>query len=261
MPGDRPDRFDKAAAAGADAVILDLEDAVAPESKHQALDHVASWLAGGGRAVVRVNASGTTWHDAEIDVLRPSGAPIMLPKTECRDALATVAARLSGTPRIIALIETARGVRDIDDLCAEGGVARIALGNVDLSAELGVDAASQHALAYTRGRLVIASASAGLPAPIDGVTTAIDDLASLERDTEHGQEMGFGGKLCIHPRQVQTVNTGYSPTASDVAWARRIVNADGGAGGVLVVDGKMVDAPLVRRAQHIIAQDRNSTQA
>ncbi|MFJ9390854.1 HpcH/HpaI aldolase/citrate lyase family protein [Nocardioides sp. NPDC101246] len=254
VPGDRPERFTKAAASGADVVVLDLEDAVAPAAKEAALTHVLAWLAEGNRAAVRINGVGTPTHDSEVAALAGTGAAVMLPKSDSAAAVTDTVTRLAGEP-VIALVETAVGVRDADAIAAVEGVARLALGTVDLAAELGVDHASYAAMAYSRGRLVVASAAAGLPGPIDGVTVRLDDPAQLDADLAVSGELGLAAKLCIHPRQVETVNAAFSPTEEEIAWARRIVEAmTAGGGGVVVVDGAMVDAPVLARARRILSR-------
>lgn len=251
VPGDRPERFEKAAASGADAVVLDLEDAVAPAAKEAALANVLAWLRGGHGAIVRINALGTPTHAAEISALAGTGAVVMLPKADSAAAIANVVARLAGE-LVVALVETARGVRDVDEIAAAPGVIRLALGTVDLAAELGVAHTSYAALAYSRGRLVVASAAAGLPGPIDGVTTAINEPDLLRSDVTAAAEVGLTGKLCIHPSQVAAVNAAYAPTADEVDWAHRVV-AGMADGGVAVVDGAMVDAPVLTRARRILS--------
>lgn len=251
VPGDRPERFEKAAASGADAVVLDLEDAVAPAAKEAALANVLAWLRDGHDGIVRINGLGTPTHAAEISALAGTGAVVMMPKADSAAAIADVVARLAGEP-IVALVETAQGVRDVDQIAAALGVLRLALGTVDLAAELGVAHTSYAALAYSRGRLVVASAAAGLPGPIDGVTATIKDPELLRSDVTAAAEMGLTGKLCIHPSQVGAVNAAYAPTADEVAWAHRVVSAMAD-GGVAVVDGAMVDAPVLIRARRILS--------
>jgi citrate lyase subunit beta/citryl-CoA lyase len=254
VPGDRPERFAKAAATAADAVIIDLEDAVAPASKAAALGHALAWLGDGGSAVVRVNAVGTPWHDHEVTQLARTAAIVMVPKAESVDALESVGDRLGGD-RVVALVETARGIRDAEQVCSARGVVRAALGNVDLSAELGVDPGSHAALAYARGRLVVAAAAAGIASPIDGVTTALDSPGVLAADLAVTRELGFGGKLCIHPRQVDAVNAALRPSETELTWAHRIMGTADST-GVSVVDGVMIDAPVLARAAGILARDR-----
>jgi citrate lyase subunit beta/citryl-CoA lyase len=251
VPGDRPERFAKAAESGADAVVLDLEDAVAPAVKAEALEHVVAWLGAGNAAVVRVNAAGTPTHDTELAALAGTGAVVMLPKTDSAAQVAAVRARVGA---VLALVETPRGVTAADEIAA-AGVVRLALGTVDLAAELGVDPASPSAFAYSRGRLVMASAAAGLPGPVDGVTVRLDDPTVLDVDLAHARELGLGAKLCIHPKQVAAVNAAFSPSAAELAWAERIVfAAEASSSGVVVVDGAMVDAPVVTRARRILSR-------
>lgn len=254
VPGDRPERFAKAASSGADTVVLDLEDAVAAEAKDAALDNVVAWLAAGHRAVVRVTAVGTATLSDQLDALAGTGAVVMLPKAESADQVSDVSARL-GDGEVIALVETPAGVRDVDAVAAAEGVVRLALGTVDLAAELGVDPESHEAFAYARSRLVIASAAAGLPGPVDGVSVRLDDAEALRRDLAVSTTLGFTGKLCIHPRQVAAVNDAFAPTAEQLAWARRVLDAAAG-GGVAVVDGAMVDAPVVTRAERLVSRAR-----
>lgn len=256
VPGDRPERFAKAAASGADEVVLDLEDAVAPTAKAEALAHVLNWLEAGNRAVVRVNAVGTETHASEVAALAGTNAAVMLPKAEAADLIADVHARL-GDHEILALIETAQGVRDAGAIAQVPGVARLVLGTVDLGAELGVDAASHEAFGYSRGRLVIASAAAGLPGPVDGVTVRLDNTRVLEEDLRMARTLGFSGKLCIHPAQVAAVNDALAPSAAELQWAERILAAVAGTdGGVVSVDGAMVDRPVVLRAERLVSRAR-----
>lgn len=253
VPGDRPERFDKAAATGAGTVIIDLEDAVAPDAKAAALARALAWIREGHEAVVRVNGVGTAWHEAEIAALAATDAGIMVPKSQSAGELAAVQSVVGD--RIIALVETARGIRDADAVASAPGVLRLALGNVDLAAELGIDPASHAALAYARGHLVLASAAAGISPPVDGVTTALHSSAVLEADLAVTRELGFGGKLCIHPRQVNPVNDSLRPSDDELAWARRAL-ASVRTDGVSVVDGEMIDAPVVARAARLIARAR-----
>ena len=249
VPGNRPDRFAKARDSGADITILDLEDAVPSGEKQDARASVLDWAIAHEGCVVRINALGTPWSADELRALNGSGVPVMVPKLETVEDLRHVAAKLSGSP-VIGLVETPRGVLAAQALAESGILTRLAFGNVDFAAVLGVDPDSQAALASARGTLVLASATADLAAPIDGVSTRLDDVDALEMDLAHGRELGFAAKLCIHPRQVGRVNAAMGPSAKEVAWAERVLAH--AQDGVAVVDGAMVDAPVVARAQRII---------
>lgn len=253
VPGDRPERFAKAAAAGADLVVLDLEDAVAPDVKDTARADVADWL---DRAevlcAVRVNATAPLL-DADLAALAGS-APrlVMLPKAEDPALVADVVARLPRGSRVVALVETARGVLTAPAVAAVPGVERLAFGSFDLAAELGVDPDHGPAMATARGALVLASAAAGLAAPVDGVTGAVDDAQRLAADVATSRALGFAAKLCIHPRQVPAVAEAFAPSADERAWAERVL-AGAGDNGVAVVDGRMIDKPVVDRARRVLA--------
>ncbi|ASQ93426.1 CoA ester lyase [Streptomyces sp. 11-1-2] len=250
VPGHRPDRFDKAARSGADLVIVDLEDAVAAEGKQRARQDAADWPGLGGRTVVRVNAPGTPWFEADLRTAADHGCPVMVPKAEDSAALADIAARTAGRCPLIPLIETALGVERAYDLCSMPGVVRAAFGNVDLAAQLGVAHDDILALAHARSRLVLASAAAGICPPVDGVTTAVRDTQALTADTAHARRLGFSGKLCIHPTQIGPVADGFTPSESELRWAQAVL----GAGeAVTTVDGHMVDKPVLERARNILA--------
>ena len=253
VPGDRPDRFPKAMASGAHEVILDLEDAVAPAAKGSARDAVAAWLAAGRRAVVRINAADTAWYEDDLAMLRPlSGAVLMLPKAEPGSAAQTAAA-LAGRP-IIALLETARGFMALQSLAAAAGVVRIAFGSVDFSADTGV-ADEGDALTAVRVQIVLASRNAGLASPVDGVSVEFTDQERMRLEALRSRQLGFGGKLCIHPRQVEAVHAAFRPTAAEVEWASRVLAAfEASRGSATAADGKMVDKPVVERARRIAAE-------
>ncbi|WP_328609141.1 CoA ester lyase [Amycolatopsis sp. NBC_00345] len=252
VPGHRPDRFAKAAASGADLVILDLEDAVAPDRKDDAREHVRAWLAEGHPAVVRVNPGDTPWHDEDVAAIRNLASAVMLPKAEAPQQIEALAAGLPGTP-ILPLIETALGVVQAVAVCAAEAVVRPAFGNVDLAAQIGVDHTSHEALRHARSAVVLAAAAAGRAAPVDGVTTALEDVVILDADLEHAKSLGFTAKLCLHPRQVPLANRALSPTDDEIAWAHRMLSQRA-CGSVTVVDGQMVDRPVLLRAQAILAR-------
>jgi citrate lyase subunit beta/citryl-CoA lyase len=259
VPGHQSARFDKACQSGADAVVLDLEDAVPPDRKDEARTQVAQWLAGRGAGdgagpmiVVRINAADTPWHAADVDLCRHAGVDaLMLPKAEGAAVLRAIGARLPAVA-LLPLVETARGVARLDEIAAAPGVQRLVFGTIDFQADLDIEGDGDELL-YFRSRMVLASRVAGLQPPVDGVSTAIDDAAHVEADALRARRLGFGAKLCIHPKQVAMVNQGFSPTQAQVDWARRVIEADAASGGAPVaVDGKMVDRPVVLKAQSIL---------
>lgn len=249
VPGDRPDRFDKAVAAGADAVILDLEDAVAVADKDTARSRVAEWLRLGGNAIVRINPPGTPWFAADLELAATHGCPIMLPKAQDAATLADVTSRTDGRCALLPLVETAAGIEQASALCAAARVVRVAFGSVDLATQLGVRHDDVLALGYARSRIVLASANAGIAPPLDGVTTNLTAPDVLTADIRHARRLGFSGKLCIHPRQVPVVQKGFAPTEEELSWARRVLES---GESVSTVDGQMVDRPLLDRARRLL---------
>jgi citrate lyase subunit beta / citryl-CoA lyase len=249
VPGDRPGRFAKAVSSGADGVILDLEDAVAASEKDAARSHVAQWLTGGLAAVVRVNAVDTPWFTADLAALRGSACTVMLPKASA-DGVAAVLDSLGEQTRVLALVETAVGVMHASSICALPQVTRLALGSIDFSTEVGVAADDREALLYARSVLVLASVAAGLAPPLDGVTTDLTSGEPARSDAAYASRLGFTGKLCIHPVQVEPVNSAFEPEPAQLDWARTVL--DGSAGGATKVDGHMVDAPVLERARRLL---------
>ena len=251
VPGDRPDRFAKAVASGADGIVLDLEDAVAPSKKDAARSLVAGWLAGGGSAAVRVNAADTPWFADDLAAIGGWGCTIMLPKASVEDVAAAVA-RLGDDARLLALIETAAGIIDAPSICASPNVDRAAFGSIDLSTEIGVNPNDREALCWPRSTVVVASAAAGIAPPLDGVTTDLSSGEPARADAEYAVRLGFTGKLCIHPVQITPVKAAFAPSPEQIAWARTVLGAVGD--GAMKVDGQMIDAPVLERARRLLAR-------
>jgi citrate lyase subunit beta/citryl-CoA lyase len=252
VPGDRPERIAKAQASGADAVIVDLEDAVAPARKGAARDAVAGALDAAQPVVLRINGADTGWFadDARL-AAHPGVMAVLLPKAASADAVADLRAACDGKP-VLALVESAAGMANLPALAAAPGVARLVFGSIDFQLDLDIGDEDQALLPF-RMQLVLASRVANLPPPVDGVTTAFDDVARIEHDARRARSIGFGAKLCIHPRQVAIVNGAFSPTADELDWARRVVESAAASGGAAVaVDGKMVDAPVLARARRLL---------
>jgi len=259
VPGSRPDRFGKALDSGADAVIIDLEDSVEPDAKADARRAVAGWAAPERKVLLRVNANDTPWftEDAQLARLRGVGG-IVLPKAEsASDVIALVSLTKAKLP-VFPLIETAKGMWNAMEIANAPFVAQIMFGTLDFIADMGMHTDGAE-LDPFRARLAMISRVAGIDAPVDGVTPVIDDADRLTAETMNGKRQGFGGKLCIHPKQVGVVNACYAPTESEVTWARRVLDASEKANGAAIsVDGKMVDRPVVLRAQRVVelARDR-----
>ena len=250
VPASRPERFAKAAASGADAVILDLEDAVPPDEKISARAALTTDFTD-LPVFVRVNAQGSLWHLGDLEAVgRLGAAGIVLPKAR-RDAFAAVPETLP----VIALIETAEGLAQAREIASRPGVVRLAFGSLDYAADLGC-AHIRAALLVARNELVIASRLASHLPPVDGVTEAIDDDDRVTDDARYARNLGFGGKLCIHPRQIAPTRLGFMPTVAEVAWARRVATAGDGA---VSVDGTMVDGPVRLRALALLARTARSS--
>lgn len=251
VPGDRPERFAKACAAGADAVIVDLEDAVPASGKLAARDALAAWLSPAHPVLVRINGADSAWFRDDLALCGlPGVAGVVLPKAEREHDLAIIAA--AGAPAILPLIESAQGMWNAIALARSPCVQRLLFGAIDFSLDLGIREGHEQLL-YFRSQLVLASRVAGIQAPVDGVTTALDDPELVRQDTVRGRALGFGGKLCIHPKQVPTVNAAFAPSAAELAWAARVLEAAADSNGAAVaLDGKMVDRPVISIAQQML---------
>jgi len=251
VPANRPDRFEKAARSGAHRVIIDLEDAVAPEDKDAARADVAQWE-GRSTAIVRVNGADSPWFAADMAMVARSGVTmLMLPKADPA-ALDIAAGYLGQGCRAIALIETVAGYAQLRTIGKIPVVSQLAFGNLDFGVDAGVTELGRE-LDPVRLQIVLESRLAGLPAPIEGVTTAWSDTDAFSAEVRRSKALGFGAKLCIHPAQVGPVNEAFLPTAEEVAWAQRVMDATAGRSGAIALDGKMIDGPVIDRARVILA--------
>jgi len=252
VPGDRPERFGRAAASGTDAVILDLEDAVAPENKAAARIAVAARGPLAAPVIVRVHAAESGRLDDDLAALAADPPEtIMLAKAEAADELARIRTALGDGVRLVPLIESARGLVALGEMLSVDGVVTAAFGSLDFALDLGCDPDWEPLLA-ARSEIVLRCRLAGRAPPIDGVTLVLDDDAPVEREARRARALGFGGKLAIHPRQVAPIRAAFRPSAEDVAWAERVFAALDGAGAQRI-DGKMIDRPVIERARRIRA--------
>ncbi len=262
VPGNRPERFDKALACGADAVVLDLEDAVAPVDKDSARDAVSHWLrqrasvpgnSGTVQLLVRINAVNTAQHEQDVRACQQGAQGVMLPKSERVADIAALAHAMPGKA-LLPLIETAVGWDRSLDLARSPGVTRLVFGTIDFQHDMGIDGEDDELL-FFRSQLVLNSRLAGLQAPVDGVSTALDDTVKIQAEADRARRLGFGAKLCIHPRQIAAVHEAFNPTAAQLDWARRVLEAAEAAHGAAVaLDGTMVDRPVILRAQALLAR-------
>ena len=260
VPGNRPDRFGKALTSGADAVVLDLEDAVAADAKDAARVTVRAWAvdatpADQARVVVRTNDLGSPHAARDLAAVAEAGiTAIMLPKTESADDVATVR---SAAPDVVvlALVESARGLAAAEEIAAAPGVVRLVFGTLDyaLDLDLEIEDASD-GLSYAAGRLAVASRCAGIATPVGGVTPQLGNEARLLADLAWSRRHGFGAKLCIHPAQVAAIHAALAPTTQAVERARRVLEADAGSPGAAQLDGRMIDRPVVLAARRTLAR-------
>ncbi|MEO3791834.1 CoA ester lyase [Nonomuraea sp. B10E15] len=259
VPGDRPERFGKAVASGADVVILDLEDAVAPARKDEARANAVAYLRSrrdgpsGDAAVqvhVRVNDLATGRGRADLEAVAGLADGVRLPKVESPASLDTIA----GVPAY-ALLESAAGIVAAREIAAHPSVAGVALGEQDLAAELAV--ADEHAMNHLRLQVVLAAAAAGLPPVPMSVYPDVKDEAGLLASCRAGRALGLFGRTAIHPRQIPVIRQAFRPDREEVARAAEIVEAAERAertdtGALALPDGRFVDAPIVARARRTV---------
>jgi citrate lyase beta subunit len=260
-PAGEERKLRKAPASAADAVVADLEDATPPGEKVAARAVVeAVWADAEARTTrgLRVNPPGSEWFDADLELSgRLALDFLMLPKAtpEAVEALGP-----DGLP-VLAIVETADGLRRAYETAATTRVFALALGSHDLGAELLIEPrADGLELLYARSQLVTDSAAAGLRSPFDTVFLDFRHPSGLEQEARLARTLGFGGKLCIHPDQLGVVNDVFGPSDAELEWARRVLDAYA-AGlregrGVVALDGRMIDTPVVRRAERLLAQAR-----
>ncbi len=265
VPGARPDRFAKALGAGADAVCIDLEDAVAPDAKDQARSDAYAYLRervlmpGAPALGVRINSIRTGWGMRDASDLaadrRVLADFVMTPKTAHGEEIAILAEALGAPPAlgIWPVVESAQGLRHVYDIAAGPGVRGLVHGGGDLSADLGVDLMNWEALLSARAAIVAAAASADLEA-IDVPHVDVRDPDGLAATSARVRGLGFTGRLCIHPNQVEAVHAAFTPGPDEVAHAQRVLDAmDAAVGGVALLDGKLIEEPIARGARRTLA--------
>jgi citrate lyase subunit beta / citryl-CoA lyase len=281
VPGDQARKLQHALASGADAIIADLEDAVAPSAKADARRTVADWLAtqldsDHPELWVRVNASARLLADDVHAVVGPAVTGICLPKTHTPEQLRSLDELLAaaepragvaeGSIKVVPLLESAAGILSARAIAEQPRVWQLGLGELDLCAEVGIEpSADERELLPVRVQVVLASAAAGLAPPIGPVSSDFRDLAALRRTTEALRRVGFGSRWAIHPAQVPVINQTFMPTPEQLEAARRLVERyDGalerGVGVCVDEDGQMVDEAVVRAARRILVRGRRTAE-
>jgi citrate lyase subunit beta/citryl-CoA lyase len=255
VPADRPERHQRALDSGAAAVIVDLEDAIAAAQKGMARQILVDTLpsrSGDTTCLVRTNSPLLPEGRADLEALPQMGADgIVVPKADLESVELAAAA---GLP-LVALVETAAAILDAAAIAAHTAVDALMLGPVDLSLELGVrETPDGDQLQTARGLLVLAAAAGGIPGPLDGPCVLPHDEGALALEIERARRLGFAGKSCIHPAQVDAVNAGFAPSAEEISWATAVSAAydEADGSGVVVLEGEMIDLPVVLRARRIL---------
>lgn len=259
VPGARPERFAKALAAGADAVCIDLEDAVAPADKETARRTVLDWFEAGRDGAtacgVRINSVRSKEGVADLAALATAATPpdfLMVPKVSHPEELAIIGEVLGRTEGLWPIVESASGLSNADAIAAVPAVSGVLFGAVDYAADIGAMLAWEPML-HARGVLVNACSRYGREL-LDVPWLDVEDDAGLRETTLRARQMGFTGRACIHPRQVAGVNAAFAPTDAEIAHARRVLAAFDAAGGAAaLLDGKLVELPLVRAARRILS--------
>lgn len=255
VPGDRPERFAKATAAGAHAVIIDLEDAVAPEDKIKARYHAKSFLdqMTDERVIIRINGAESPYFEADLALVNhPNLAAVILPKADAKRC-SELAQGLENP--VWPLIETVQGLVDLKEIVGLPNMGRLLLGTIDLSLDLGLDMthpAGQSTLDTARFMLVSSSRLGNLAPPVDGVFINLDDEIGLQKTAEHASASGMGGMMCIHPRQTSIVHAAFAPSRAKVEWANAVIQASVTEKSSFRFRGQMVDKPVLDRAQRIL---------
>lgn len=256
VPGHSERLLGRAFASGADALMLDLEDAVPADRKVEARSQLAAVLADRPSplpAWVRINAARTDDAAADLDAIAEHADGIRIPKTESAQDVAWVVQRAPGKP-IICAIESARGVLAAHEVAQAPGVRHLAMGGVDLRRDLNTDGSRLSTL-HVRSHLVVCSRAARIEPPIDSVFARLDDEEELRADAEFARSLGFFGKSAIHPKQLPVIHDVFTPSEQEIEWARAVLAAfeAAGRGALRMPDGEFVDLPVAQRAERVLS--------
>ncbi len=251
VPGHRADMIPKAAASGADMVIFDLEDAVADADKDVARSSVGQIGSQPVPVAVRVNTPSSPWFAYDLDAINSSQiSMVVLPKTENRLDLDRVSEAVGRDIPIMPIIETACGLHAVSDLLAHPSVELVSFGHLDFSLDIGASSDWENLL-FVRSQLVLQSRLADAAPPLDGVTVSFDDPNFVSAEARRARDLGFGGKLLIHPRQVAPAKAVFQPSEEDYKWALLVLDAVAESRSAVKLDGAMIDMPVIKRAEQI----------
>ena len=254
VPGSRPELFPKAAASEADALSFDLEDSVSEEHKAEARQAVARFLGDHGiraAVIVRVNGLRTPHFAADVAALARYGV-VNVPKVESAEDVRRALDAIGGNTKILANIETPKAVRLAAEIAtADARVAGLQVGFVDLFSQCGIDPSEMGAKQNLRLMIRLAAAEAGVPV-FDSAFAGVKNLDGFRAEAEAARRLGFAGKSCIHPTQVAIANQVFAPREDEIAQARNIVAAAAEHNGVFMLDGQMIDKPILERAQAVL---------
>ena len=261
VPATSPERFAKAAASGADRVVIDLEDAVDAAAKAVARQQLArAALPQSVPLYVRINGCDSEWFEQDLALVGTLPvAGILLPKVETSAHVARAATVLATGQRIVAMIETAAGLWNILEVAGGPKIERLTFGALDFQEDTGItsEEPNELELAYARSTIVIASRVAGIAAAIDSISTTLDDAELIFRDATRGRRFGFAGKLCIHPKQIAPTHKAFLPGPEERAWALGLMEVLAArpehSRGSFSYCGAMVDKPVIERARSILA--------
>ena len=253
VPADRPERFVKALSSGADRVIIDLEDAVTPKNKMAGRDAIKAGDLDWSRVIIRINDGGSTHFELDLAMIRDLPVQtIMVPKADGQGCLKLVDEALDNKRMLIPQIETVKSLFALPEILAADNVDRVAFGHLDFALDSG-SGTDQQALAYARSQIVLHSRLAGMPPPIDSITVDFRNESATADDARAAKNLGFGGKLLIHPAQIAPARDAFLPSPEDVVWARGVLQALETEGrGTSSYEGRMIDLPVEMKAREIL---------
>lgn len=260
-PATRPDRFQGALTTRADAVCLDLEDAVPPDRKAEARASIRDLLANrvaaeGATLGVRINGTDTAWWRDDLNAIGKLADFVIVPKVITKQQIASLLPETNGR-NIWALVETAAGLRNAWEIADATGVAGIMFGAFDYAADLGCKK-DWEPLLFARSQIAAACAAAGIPA-LDAPSGEIRDLSGLSSEAERARDLGFSGKACIHPAQIAAVNRAFTPTTDEISEAEQILEAlEKAGGGAAQWQGKLIEKPVAMAARRVLARKDHS---